>query len=98
MLEITDGKSTAVRNFDIISSQLINISPSQSRYEVGDTVRFSGTAIPNEQISLIVEDPSGMEVFSESFKVPKSGNIEFNFETMLGFVEGTYVLHSFQMR
>ena len=97
MLEITDGKSTAVRNFDIISSQLINISPSQSRYEVGDTVRFSGTAIPNEQISLIVEDPSGMEVFSESFKVPKSGNIEFNFETMLGFVEGTYVLHSFQM-
>ena len=56
-IEITDGKSTVVRNFDVISSQLINISSLQTRYEVGDTIEFAGSAIPSNEISLIVEDP-----------------------------------------
>ena len=95
-IEITDGKSTIVRNFDVVSSQLINISSLQTRYEVGDTIEFAGSAIPNNEISLIVEDPAGVEVFSESFKVDSSGNIVFNVDTIIGFIEGTYILHAYQ--
>ena len=57
-IEVTDGKTTIVRDFEVISSQLINISPIQNRYEAGDTIKFSGTAIPNQLITLIVEDPT----------------------------------------
>ena len=56
MIEVTDGKSTVVRTFDVISSQLINIESVQKRYEIGDDVKFVGTAIPNSQLSVIVED------------------------------------------
>ena len=95
-IEITDGKSTIVRNFDVVSSQLINISSLQTRYEVGDTIEFAGSAIPSNEISLIVEDPAGVEVFSESFKVDISGNVVFNVDTITGFIEGTYILHAYQ--
>ena len=95
-IEITDGKSTVVRNFDVISSQLINNSSLQTRYEVGDTIEFAGSAIPSNEISLIVEDPAGVEVFSESFKVDSSGNIVFNVDTIIGFIGGTYILHAYQ--
>ena len=95
-IEITDGKSTVVRNFDVVSSQLINISSLQTRYEVGDTIKFAGSAIPNNEISLIVEDPAGIEIFSESFKVASSGNVVFNVDTVIGFTEGTYILHAYQ--
>ena len=77
MIEITDGKSTAVRSFDVISSQLINIESVQKRYEVGDDVKFVGTAIPNTQLSVIVEDSFGTEIFSKTIDVDSSGNVDF---------------------
>ena len=96
MIEVTDGKTNVIRGFDVVSSQLINISPVQTRYELGDTMIFTGTAIPNNEISLILEDPIGSEVFSKILKIDKSGEITFDVEISSNFDEGTYVLHSFQ--
>ena len=75
---VTDGKSTAVRGFEIISSQLINISSGQMSYEIGDTIAFSGTAISNSAISFILEDPIGTEVFTRTMSVDSSGIISFD--------------------
>ena len=96
MIEVTDGKTNVIRGFEVISSQLINISSAQARYEVGDTILFTGTAVPNTEISLILEDPIGVEIFSKILKVNDSGNITFDVDTSNNFAEGTYVLHSFQ--
>jgi hypothetical protein len=96
MIEVTDGKTNVIRGFDVSSSQLINISSTQTRYEVGDTIIFTGTAIPNAEISLILEDPIGLEIFSKILKVDSSGDITFDVDTSNNFTEGTYVLHSFQ--
>jgi len=95
-VEVTDGKSKIVRNMQVLSANLINISPSESRYEIGDTVIFSGTALPNEEISLIIEDPIQAEIFSRTLGVGDSGNITFNFKIDNNFMEGTYILHAFQ--
>jgi hypothetical protein len=95
-IEITDGKTTIVRDFEVISSQLINISPIQNRYEAGETIKFSGTAIPNQLITLIVEDPLGIEIFSKTMTVGGTGEIIFDVDTSMSSTEGTYVLHSFQ--
>ena len=95
-LEITDGKTIVVRDFDLISSQLINIDSEKTRYEVGDTIKFTGTAIPNNKISVVVTDPVGVEVFSETLNVDGTGNITFDIDVSIGFLEGTYVLTSYQ--
>ena len=95
-IEITDGKSTIVRGFEVISSKSINISSLQNRYEPGDTIRFAGTALPNQIISLVIEDPVGVEIFSKTITVDKSGDITFDVDTDNNFMEGTYVLKSFQ--
>ena len=96
MVEITDGKSTVIRTFDVISSQLINIESAQKRYEVGDEVKFIGTAIPNSQLSVTVEDSVGVEVFSKTIDVDNSGNVDFDVGIGDGYTEGTYVLFAFQ--
>ena len=96
LIEVTDGKSTVVRTFDIISSKLINIESVQKRYEVGDEVRFIGTAIPNNQLSVVVEDSLGVEIFSKTIDVDSSGNVDFDVGIGDGYTEGTYVLFAFQ--
>ena len=96
MIEVTDGKTSVIRGFDVISSQLINISSTQTRYELGDTIVFTGTAVPNTEITLILEDPIGVEIFSKILNVDKFGDITFDVDISSSFPEGTYVLHSFQ--
>ena len=96
IVEITDGKTTAVRNFDVVSSQLINIEPLQKRYEVGDYVKFVGSAIPNNQLTVILKDPVEAEIFSKTMIVDSTGAVEFDIEIDDGYPEGTYVLHAFQ--
>ena len=96
MIEITDGKSTAVRSFDVISSQVINIESIQKRYEIGDVVKFVGTAIPNTQLSVILEDSIGIEIFSKTIDVGSSGDVDFMVPIGNEHEEGTYILFAFQ--
>ena len=95
-IQVTDGKTTVVRGFEIISSQRINISPVQLSYEVGETMKFSGTAIPNNKISLILEDPLGAEVFAKTMAVDSSGNILVEIDSTGGMMDGTYILYAYQ--
>tara|TARA_B100000029_G_C17565576_1_gene954925 strand:+ start:57 stop:2180 length:2124 start_codon:yes stop_codon:yes gene_type:complete len=95
-IEINDGKSTALRNIEVISSKLINIKSMKSMYEAGEVIEFQGTAIPDKEMSVILEDPIGAEIFSRSVSVSESGNVEFNIEIPRGSIEGTYVLLAFQ--
>ena len=95
-IEIDDGKSKALRNIEIISAKLINLASTETSVEVGNTVTFEGIAIPNKEMSIIVEDSIGTEIFSRSVSVGETGIVEFNIEIPRGAVEGTYVLSAFQ--
>ena len=95
-IEVDDGKSTALRNIEVISAKLINISPAETMYEPGSNIIIDGTAIPNQEMSIIIEDPIGAEIFSRVVSVADSGNVNFNVEIPRGAVEGTYVLLAFQ--
>ena len=97
-VDITDGKTTVIRGFDIISSQLINITSDKMRYDVGDVIEFTGSGIPNENITIILEDPLGVEVFSKTFNVNDSGNFNFSVDVAGNFTDGTYVLSAYQGR
>ena len=57
---------------------------------------FNGTAIPNEQINLILVGPQGDSVLSQNFIVNTSGFFEINYPTTSLTLDGTYVLYVFQ--
>jgi hypothetical protein len=95
-IEISDGKSMALRNINVISAKIINITTLESKFEPGDLVSFEGTVIPNEDISIILEDAVGTEIYSRSLSVGETGMIRFDIKINRGAVEGTYVLTAFQ--
>ena len=95
-IEIDDGKSKALRNVEVISAKLINIISTETSVETGDIVVFEGNAIPGQEMSVIIEDAIGTEIFSRTVSVGETGNVDFNVEIPRGAVEGTYVLSAFQ--
>ena len=95
-IEISDGKSQALRNFEIISAKIININSIETKYNPGDIVQFEGIAIPNKNMSVILEDSIGTEIFSRNILVGDTGNVSFEIDIPRGSIEGTYVLLSFQ--
>jgi len=95
-IEIDDGKSKALRNIEVISAKLINISSTETNIDAGNTVVFEGTAIPNQEMSVIIEDAIGTEIFSRTVSVGELGIVSFNVEIPRGSVEGTYIVSMFQ--
>ena len=95
-IEIDDGKSKALRNIQVISAKLINLVSTETSVEAGSIVEFEGTAIPKQEMSVIIEDSIGTEIFSRTVSVSESGMVNFNVEIPRGSVEGTYVLSAFQ--
>ena len=95
-IEISDGQSSVLRNMNVKSAKIINISSEKTMYEPGETVFFEGNALPNQQMSIILEDSIGTEVFAKNILVGETGNISFEIEISRGAVEGTYTLLAFQ--
>jgi len=95
-IEIDDGKSKALRNVEVISAKLINLVSLETSIDAGNVIEFEGTAIPNQEMSVIIEDAIGTEIFSRTVTVEESGVVNFNVEIPRGSVEGTYILSAFQ--
>ena len=94
--EITDGTDIISRTWVVASSKVIEIFPSKIKFEPGDVVTFNGTAKPNEELEIVVEDPQGTEFYSEIISVGSSGEVDIDFVTIASDLEGTYVLFASQ--
>jgi len=90
--EVSDGDSMVTRSFVVESAKIIDIKPLQQRYELEDDVAFSGTGIPNQDLEVIVEDPTGAEVYSTVFSVGNDSQISFTIPTERSSMKGTYVV------
>ena len=95
-IEVSDGKTKILRNFNVISPSLINVLSTETMYQPGDTVHFTGKAISNNDMSIILEDSIGAEVYSRSISVGETGNVDFTIEISRDALEGTYTLYLFQ--
>ena len=95
-IEVDDGMNTILRNFNVISAKSINVLTEKTMYQPGETVYFSGTGKPNQEISISLEDAIGTEIFSRSVGVGDSGNVQFEIPITRDAVEGTYILYLFQ--
>ncbi len=91
-VEISDGRESILRTWEIQSSKVIVITPASLRFEPGDLIRYSGTAQPNQAIELVLEDPLGIEIDSVITNTDGSGAVGFEYQTDRNSKEGTYRL------
>ena len=94
--QISDGKETIVRTWKIESSKIIDLEPTKQMFEPGETVVINGTAIPEKQLEILVEDPQGTEFYTEFLDIDSSGKVNFEFPTHQSSPEGTYVVFATQ--
>ena len=89
---ITDGRQSETINWNVESDKTIIISADSLKFDLGDTVKFVGTAIPNKPIELVLEDPLGKEIFSDIIQLDDSGTVELEYPTSQNTPKGTYTL------
>jgi len=95
-LVVSDSKDQVQKDFNIVSTHTLSISTSQQKYEPGDMVVINGTSISNELVSIIINDPSGSQVFAKDVNVTSDGTISANFTLDTAAIEGTYVITASQ--
>lgn len=90
---ISDGKDEISASWILESSKVIILTPTALKFNPGETIKFNGTALPNKVLEIILEDPLGVEKFSDIIQVGESGIVEFEYPTIANVdKEGTWTL------
>jgi hypothetical protein len=91
-ITISDDDDNIIRNLLINSDKTITITPSNLKFNKGEIMKFSGTALPNKIIEISIKEPTGDEIFSEDILVNESGFVEFEYQTEQTSIKGTYTI------
>ena len=91
-----DGYDTVQRELAVDSGRMIDIKASRIVFDPGDAIRFAGTAMPDQDIHLVLQDPDGHELVADSIQVDSSGEVRWEYPTDLNSRRGTYTLTATQ--
>jgi len=83
------------RNVSIVTGQLFTISVFTATTDLGDVFVLTGTALPNEDLSLLIKNPNDDTIRFDVLKIDESGEIKYEFSNS-EYEEGTYVLKATQ--
>jgi hypothetical protein len=90
---VSDGVNKISKKWTVETSKLIIINAEKIKYDSGELIRFTGTAMPNIPLELILEDSVGDEMASDIVQVSESGIVEFEYQTTENEdIEGTWTL------
>ena len=89
---ITDGRQNILKQWTVESDKIIIIIPSNLKFELGEIMKFNGTALPNKPVEVIIEDPFGKEIFSDIIQIDESGFVNFVYQTTQNSIKGTYTI------
>ncbi len=89
---VTDGRENKLIDWKLESDKVIIITSSSLKFDQGEIMKFNGTALPNQSIEIVLEDPLGKEIFSDIFQVDESGYVEFEYKTETTSTKGTYTV------
>lgn len=89
---ITDGRQNILKTWMVESDKVIIIAPSKLKFDLGEIMKFNGTASPNKPIEISMEDPFGKEIFSDIIQVDESGFVDFTHQTTQNSIKGTYTI------
>ena len=89
----SDGTNHILKNWNVETNKTIIINPEKIKFDAGELIKFTGTALPNNPLELILEDSLGDEVASDILQVGNSGVVEFEYQTTENDdKEGTWTL------
>lgn len=88
----SDGLSTAQKSLQVESGEVIALVAAQIVFDPGDPIVFVGTAVPNQDIHFILQDPDGNELVRDSMHVGATGTIQWEYPTNPNSRQGTYSL------
>ena len=85
-----NNKDKTTKNLTIKSGNLIEISSSAIRYNLGETVSITGTSEPNKSTTIWIKDQDKKIVLFDITTSDASGNLNYEFVTDDTFSTGTY--------
>ena len=80
-ITVSDGNKEILKNWQVKTDKVIILKPSKIFFKSGDLIKFNGTAIPNNQVEISLEDSFGNEIITESVDVNELGYLEFEYQT-----------------
>jgi len=90
---ISDGRNEIIKKWNVETNKIIIINPEKIKFDPGELIRFTGTAMPNIPLELILEDNLGDEITSVILEISDSGIVEFEYQTTENEdKEGTWTL------
>ena len=87
-----NNQDKTTKNLIVQSGNLIEISASATRYNVGETVSISGTSEPNKNTTIWVRDQEKKIVHYDITSSDLVGNLNYEFDTDDTFSTGTYTV------
>jgi len=87
-----NNQDKTTKNLLIKSGDLIEISSSAVRYNLGETVSITGTSEPNKSTTIWVKDQDKKIVLFDITTSDASGNLNYEFVTDDTFSAGTYTV------
>ena len=92
-ITVSDGINHILKNWNVETNKTIIINPEKIKFDAGELIKFTGTALPNIPLELILEDSLGDEMTSDILEVDSSGIVEFEYQTTENDdKEGTWTL------
>jgi len=85
-----NNKDKTTKNLTIKSGNLIEISSSAIRYNLGETVSITGTSEPNKSTTIWIKDQDKKIMLFDITISDASGNLNYEFVTDDAFSTGTY--------
>ena len=83
------------RDLSIVTGQLFTISVFTTTTDLGDVFVLTGTALPNEDLALLIKNPDDDTILFDVLKINESGEIKYEFPSS-GHEDGTYILKATQ--
>jgi len=92
-ITVSDGRNHILKNWNVETNKIIIINAEKIKFDAGELIKFTGTALPNIPLELILEDSLGNEMISDILEIDSSGVVEFEYQTTENEdKEGTWTL------
>jgi uncharacterized protein YfaS (alpha-2-macroglobulin family) len=89
----SEGGNQISKKWNVETGKIIIINPEKIKFDAGELIKFTGTAIPNIPLELILENNVGDEIASDILEISDSGIMEFEYQTTENEdIEGTWTL------
>jgi hypothetical protein len=64
-VKVSDGRSQIIKKWNVETNKIIIINPEKIKFDAGELITFTGTAMPNTPLELVLKNNVGDEISSD---------------------------------